>query len=113
MALISLHGSGTADSVANLLRSEIPACGVSCELVESASRQAGDATVVLLVFEKYYYRASNRASLSILVTGCNGSVTVDAIGSGGGQGALFRFSWGAEENFVNTVSDILRQHGFC
>jgi hypothetical protein len=40
------------------------------------------------------------------------TVYVDAVGSGGGQGALFRFSWGAEENFVGTVARVLQGHGF-
>jgi len=39
-------------------------------------------------------RSSNRASLTVVVTGRDNQVQVDAIGSGGGQGALFSFSWG-------------------
>jgi hypothetical protein len=56
-----------------------------------------------MVFEKYFMRASNRASCTVVLTG-QGARSVDAIGSGGGQGALFSFSWGAEDSFVSTVS---------
>jgi hypothetical protein len=65
-----------------------------------------------MVFEKYFMRASNRASLTVMVSGEGETVCVDAIGSGGGQGAIFKFSWGAEEGFVGTVEKILAGCGF-
>jgi hypothetical protein len=66
----------------------------------------------MLVFEKYYMRSSNRTSLSVMLTQNLDTVYVDAVGSGGGQGALFRFSWGAEASFVSTVARVLQGHGF-
>jgi hypothetical protein len=66
----------------------------------------------MLVFEKYYMRSDNRASLSVMLTQEGDKVNVDAVGAGGGQGALFRFSWGAEENFVSIVQRILSVRGF-
>lgn len=107
-----MTGRGSVDAVAALLTEHVPRSGLSCELVESVRRDVGRSSAYLLVFEKYYMRAGNRASLTVMVTGDNGEVYVDAVGSGGGQGALFRFSWGAEEDFVGTVADILREQGF-
>lgn len=112
MAGLSMKGSGSAAAVAALLEEEIPKSGLSCELVESIRRTVGQSAVHLMVFEKYYMRASNRASLTVMVTENNGEVFVDAVGSGGGQGAIFRFSWGAEEDFVGAVSDLLSGQGF-
>lgn len=112
MAKVTLRGKGNAASIANILSNEIQNSALSCSIIDSVTRTAGETVFYVMVFEKYYMRASNRASLTVVVTGNGDDVVVDAIGSGGGQGALFRFSWGAEENFVNTVSQILRRHGF-
>lgn len=112
MASISMTGRGDAAAVAALLSEEIQNSGVSCELVDSVGRTIGQAAVYVMVFEKYYMRAGNRASLTVVVSGEGDQVCVDAIGSGGGQGAIFKFSWGTEESFVGVVADILQKRGF-
>ncbi len=65
-----------------------------------------------MVFEKYYMRSSNRASLTVALTSKNDEIVVDAIGAGGGQGVFFRFSWGAEEDFVSSIENILSGRNF-
>lgn len=40
------------------------------------------------------------------------SICVDVIGSGGGQGVIFKLSWWSEESFISIVPKILSQHGF-
>lgn len=108
MAKLTLTGPGDPAETADFLCSGIQNSGMSCELVDFVRR--GGCTV--MVFEKYYWRASNRASLTVVVSGEDGAVTVDAIGSGGGQGPLFKMSWGAEESFAGTVEDLLRDRDF-
>ncbi len=112
MAKVSLQGRGSVDETVNLLKREIQNSGLSCTLVDSVERNTGSATLYVMVFEKYYMRTSNRASLTVVVSGENDFVYVDAIGAGGGQGAIFRFSWGAEDDFAGTVTRILKPHGF-
>ena len=112
MAKISMTGPGTVDGVAKMLRQEIEGSAFSCELVEALSRQIGGGRLRLMVFEKYFMRSSNRASLTVAVSGDDGRVMVDAISAGGGQGVFFRFSWGAESDFVGTVESLLREKGF-
>lgn len=112
MASLSMRGRGSAAEVAGLLAREIPDSGLSCQEVGSVTRTVGDAAVYVMVFEKYYMRASNRVSLTVMVTEENGQVSVDAIGSGGGQGPLFSFSWGAEEDFADIVAAVLEPRGF-
>lgn len=112
MAGLSMSGRGSVEAVADLLTEEIQRSAMSCQLVDEVRCIVGGYPVRVMVFDKYYMRVKNRASLTVVVTGENGSVRVDAIGSGGGQGAVFSFSWGAEENFVTTVEDILRAQGF-
>ena len=112
MASLSLRGNGNINETAQLLISGVQESGITCELIDSAERRIGDRKAVLLVFEKYYMRSSNRASLSVMLTENEGTVYVDAVSAGGGQGALFRFSWGAEESFVSIVPRILKSRGF-
>jgi len=112
MASLSMTGLGNADHIAELLTQEILNSGISCELVDSIYRAAGSMGIYVMVFEKYYWRAGNRASLTVVVSGEGERVFVDAIGSGGGQGPIFKFSWGAEEDFVALVGDILAKYGF-
>ena len=112
MAVLKPSGKGNVDEISRLLQNGVVSSGITNELIGSSERTVGDSKAVLLVFEKYYMRSSNRASLSVMLTQSFDTVFVDAVGAGGGQGALFRFSWGAEENFVNLVRDILSGHGF-
>lgn len=112
MASLSMIGNGNASEIAQILSNEIQNSAMSCELVDSSSRVIGDMAYYLMVFDKYYMRNSSRASLTVSVIGYGGLIYVDAIGAGGGQGALFNFSWGAEEDFVGTVEQILRGMGF-
>ncbi len=112
MASLSMTGTGNAWEIANILIAEVQNSAMSCQLVDRVSRNLGEITYDLLVFEKYYMRSSNRASLSVCVIGRGAEVLVDAVGAGGGQGVFFKFSWGAEENFVDVVRQILAPRGF-
>ena len=112
MASLYMTGNGNASEIAQMLANEIQNSAYSCELVDSVSREFEGTSCHLLVFDKYYMRTESRASLTVSVIGNNGTVYVDAVGAGGGKGALFNFAWGAEENFVNTVAEILQGYGF-
>ena len=54
------------------------------------------------VYEKHYWRASNRLTLTVILDNFMGSTRVHCIGGGGGEG-LFRFDWGASDSFQDTV----------
>jgi hypothetical protein len=107
-----MTGTGSAEEIARVLTEEIQNSAYSCELIDSVCREFGGTSVHLLVFDKYYMRNESRASLTVSVIGNGGAVYVDAVGSGGIQGVFFNFSWGAEENFVNVVGEILGRYGF-
>lgn len=64
-----------------------------------------------MVVEKYFFRNSSRASLSILMVERDVNLTtIHAIGSGGGQGLFFKFDWGARESFENAIPKILENN---
>lgn len=60
-------------------------------------------SVVVMVFEKHYWRAGNRLTLTATLDNTQGDKTrVRLVGSGGGE-SLFRFDWGASESFEEVV----------
>lgn len=109
---ITLKGRGDVGETAQTLLAEVPKCSAFCELVHYIERRVGNGKVCVAVFEKYYMRAGNRASLTVVVSGEEGEVTVDAIAAGGSQGSILRFNWGAEKNFARVAENTLVPLGF-
>ena len=64
----------------------------------------GGGTCVVAVYEKHYYRAGNRLTLTVVLDDFTGRTRVHCISGGGGEG-LFRFDWGAAESFEGVVHD--------
>ena len=65
------------------------------------------ALCIVVVYEKHYYRAGNRLTLTLVVDNLSGRTRVHTIGGGGGEG-LFRFDWGASESFEDAARQALR-----
>lgn len=63
------------------------------------------------VYEKYYNRAGNYASLSLHLYQKDDRVMLEAIGAGGGSGFM-NISWGSEGNFVAKLKKLMEQNGF-
>ncbi len=112
MALLTMHGNGDFQKIVDKLISELEDSAYSCQLVDRLAKNIGTTRTEFLVFEKYFIRTSSRASLSVLVTGDQYNVTVNAIASGGGQGAIFKLTWGSEESFLKSAQSILEQMNF-
>ncbi|MDO9628753.1 MAG: DUF6054 family protein [Acholeplasmataceae bacterium] len=112
MAIASFKGQGNISAIVNYLKNGIEEAGLTNALIHSIVRESSGGRTHLLVFEKWYYRNGSRASLTVMVTENDGIIMVDAIAAGGGQGLVFRFSWGAEENFVGIVRDLMVKKGF-
>ena len=66
---------------------------------------------ILYVFERYFVRTENMASLTVLFTNDGKAVTVDVIASGAGEGIL-NISWGANASFAKMAVDLLAKQGF-
>lgn len=64
---------------------------------------------VVLVYEKHYYRAGNRLTLTVVIDDFEGKTRVHCVSGGGGEG-LFRFDWGAAESFSSVVWDALAEY---
>ena len=112
MATIVPRGRGDLSRLADGLLEGVLAKGMSCELVEQTERTGGGARFAFLVFEKFFFRASNRLSLSALLIEQGGLIDATLVGAGGGQGPLLRFDWGSEENFAGVGAEVLEGLGF-
>lgn len=112
MAKITMKGKGVMEEVAAKLHQGILDTGMSVELVNESRQIVNDTVVLFRVYDKFFYRANNRVSLSVQIIGYQDEITVIGIGSGGGQGAIFRMDWGAEEDFSRAIIRPLQQLGF-
>ncbi|OPX44676.1 DUF6054 family protein [Clostridium thermobutyricum] len=65
--------------------------------------------MVVIVYEKHFYRAGNRLTLTVCINNINDITHVHCIGAGGGQG-LFRFDWGASDTFTSAPREILKKY---
>ena len=68
----------------------------------------GGGGFAVLVYEKHYYRAGNRLTLTVTLDDFTGKTRVHCVGGGGGEG-LFRFDWGASKSFSGVVQNALAQ----
>lgn len=112
MASISMKGKGKIKEIIQYVVDEMEKTGMSVELLENFERKVNEVTVYTLVFEKYFMRSSNRASLTAIFIEKDEEIVVDVIGSAGGQGVFFKMSWGAEEDFIYSLENILKTRGF-
>lgn len=94
------------EELTRILKTDLPG-----ELVTESLRYFDHCKVVLLFFEKYYFRNGSYANLTIMLTETEESQTADIIGSGGGEG-IFNISWGANTDFAEAAESILANRGF-
>lgn len=109
MENLDLNVSLSVDETARIVKEGIESGSASGELID-AYTVSHTFDLVVMVFEKYYIRNSSRASLTVSIDNIKDVTHVHAVGSGGGQGAIFKFDWGAASNFTNEVERILNDY---
>lgn len=83
----------------------------NAELIDEELIELKDGSYIgTLIFEKYYFRTSNRAALIVVVDNINGKTRVKSIATGSSQGLIFNFDWGAADNFAGSIKDILSKY---
>lgn len=65
----------------------------------------------LFVVEKFFFRNSNRASLTAVLTKSETGCKAIVVASGAGQGMIFKFDWGAAGSFERSILSILSRNG--
>ncbi|WP_425539294.1 DUF6054 family protein [Microaceticoccus formicicus] len=84
---------------------------IGADLITKTGRVAGDLTVILMCFEKFYFRTGSYAGLTIMLSESPEEQIADVVGFGGGDG-IFNISWGANRNFAERAAEIIRGNGF-
>lgn len=102
---------GQFESVVEHLNQDILDSGISMNLVDESSFAFGDTKVAVMVYDKYFMRNGSRASLSLTVVSNGDEIFISAIGAGGGQGVIFNFSLGAEDEMVAVVEESVGRIG--
>lgn len=101
--------SGQFEGVLSRLQNDISNGGITMNLVDESNYTFGDANIAVRVYDKYFMRNGNRASLSLTVVGHGNEIFISAIGAGGGQGIIFNFSLGAEDDMVAIVRESIER----
>lgn len=103
--------NGDFRTIVSTLEASIMESGLSMNLVDGSDYQSRETKIAVRVYDKYFMRNGNRASLSLTVAGSGNGVFISAIGAGGGSGALFNFSLGAETELTEIVADTVQRMG--
>ena len=108
MQLASYKGQGDIHAVVTKIVSGIENSALTAELLQKVSHTVGGHQVMLLGFEKFFYRSQNRGMLTMMITEDDyETITIDIISGGTSTGVFFKFDWGASKSFINTVDQIL------
>ncbi|MDD7795009.1 DUF6054 family protein [Clostridium sp. 'White wine YQ'] len=100
---------GDFGSVVNAIDEKILNSAMSMNLVDESNYVCGETLVAIRVYDKYFMRNGNRASLTLTIVGNDSEVFISAIGAGGGSGVIFNFSLGAELDMVNIVESAVNE----
>ena len=93
-----------------LIDNAIVGGSITGEKIDEYINDMGNGTMVAVaVYEKHYYRASNRLTLTVVIDNLRNGTHIHVVGGGGGQG-LFKFDWGASGSFEDTVMDALYKY---
>lgn len=100
---VSLSLSDTS----NLISNAVIRGSVSGTIADSYQLQTPEGRrCIVMIFEKYFIRTSNYASLSVTLDDFYQSTRVVFVASGG-SGGLARFDWGAAKSFAGVVESTL------
>lgn len=102
---------GDFQTIVNQLDEYIMRSGISMELVDESNYKSANTQVAIRVYDKYFMRNGNRASLSLTVVDSGREIVITAIGAGGGKGVILNFSLGAETELTEVVADCVNEMG--
>ncbi len=83
------------------------------ELLDDYTKRTADGKeIVMRLFERYYLRTANRATLTMLAENLDGDGTtrVRFSAGGGGGGILMRFDWWAGTSFAKEAQKALEEY---
>jgi hypothetical protein len=103
--------SGDFETIVNQLNQDIMESALSMNLVDESNYKCGKTQAAIRIYDKYFMRNGNRASLSLTIIDSGSEIFISAIGAGGGKGIIFDFSLGAESELTEVVEESVRRMG--
>lgn len=103
--MIDFYVTKSPAETVNLIKDAVMSGSLTGALIDEYTNDG----VTVLVFDKHYYRAGNRLTLTVVIDTCFGKTHIHAVGGGGGEG-LFRFDWGASDSFEDCIRNALRMY---
>lgn len=113
MEVIEIRVTLSPSEAAEIVMDKLADAIVSAELLDSYNRRTADGKeVVVRLFERYYMRSSNRATLTLVADNLdgNGTTRVRLSAGGGGNSIFWRFDWGAGESFALEAESALKAY---
>lgn len=108
--MTDFYVSVSPDEAIDLIDRAIINGSITGQKIDEYVSDMGNGTkLTVSVYEKHYYRAGNRLTLTVVADNLRGVTHIHTISGGGGQG-LFRFDWGASGSFEDTVMGALYQY---
>lgn len=81
------------------------------EQISKSVQTINDVTIWTLAYEKFYFRISSYASMTVVLTEHGQEQTACIVAAGGGEG-LVNNSYGANRNFAKACVQVLEAYGF-
>ena len=107
MAKLELRFQGDFDGVLDACHNGL-LDAVSCTYEDGSDYESGGVRCAVRVFERYSVLGGNRVSLNLTLVGQGSDLFLTAIASGGSQAMFFKVNTIGEENFLNSLKEILR-----
>lgn len=95
------------DETEAIIESAVVSGSITGECIDRHLLETPCGKCVVLVFEKHFYRVSNRLTLTVVIDNFDTTTRVHCVSGGGGQSMLFRFDWGAADSFSSVVDRVL------
>ena len=100
----TIYVSKDPATAADLISRYIVGGSISGELLDDYVLQHGESGYCrVMVFEKYYYRVSNRLTLTGAIDNFESRTRVHCVTGGGGQRVSFRFDCGSSSSFARSA----------
>ncbi|BCN30613.1 DUF6054 family protein [Anaeromicropila herbilytica] len=110
MAKYEKKVKGTYQSVLSAVDEAIKNIGAhGLELIDESECKYDDVIVLTRVYERYYIRSGNYASLTLTMVEHNDEISIIAIGAGGGTNFL-NLNLGAEDDIIKKFQKNLERY---
>ena len=107
MAKFQANIKGSFKKVVKIINDSVSKSPIAMKLVDESCFILNDMSVNIKVYDKYFAKNGNRASLSITIAALGEDIFISAIAAGGGSGSFYSLSLGAEDDMVYVVEDTI------